>query len=112
GHSPTTNSGCNNGAPLFPKRITQRSRDRGEISFYLIRLLLFRSTTLVETTDETGIELSRHKLFVFGNFTKEREGGRDSRNFILIERAPQTFDRFLTSATPNSELRDHRIVVN
>ena len=46
------------------------------------------------------------------NFAKERERGRDARNFILIKRAPQTIDRFLARAAPNRKLRDHRIVVN
>src|SRR5688572_27216559 len=56
--------------------------------------------------------MSGYKLFVSDDLTKERQRCRNSCDFILIKRAPQTLDRFLTCATPNRELGNHRIVVN
>src|SRR5689334_19307895 len=75
-------------------------------------MILCRRAPLVETRDETGIEMSGHKLLVSNDRTEERQRRRNSYDFILIKRALQTLDRLLTRATPNGELGNHRIVVN
>src|SRR5262249_21895020 len=114
GHFPTTPD-CrrDNRSLLFLTSVTERGRDRCEITFYLTKLFRRCSrASLVETSDEARVELSGHKLLVLGNFSEERQISRDSRNFILIKRAPQTLDCLLTRAAPNRELRNHRIVVN
>src|SRR5690242_2615966 len=78
----------------------------------VLRGNLWLSLTLVEARNKTGIETSQDKLLVSHDLAEERQRRRDARNLVLVERAPQTVDRFRARASPNSELRDHRIVMN
>src|ERR1041385_6018381 len=113
-HFPTTprNRRSYRGLSL-PKRVTERGRDHCEIAFDRTNLFGSRSSaSLIETSDEARVEMSGHELLVLGNFAEEWQVGRDSRNFILVKRAPQTLDRLVARTPPNRNLRDHRIVVN
>src|ERR1051325_9498884 len=116
GHFPTAHSlsGYLRRTPLLSQRIAQPRRDGYQVTFDLTRhLRIFcRRSTLVETSNEPGIEMSRHELFISDNLAEKRQCRRNSQNLILIERALQTFDRLLSRAAPNRELGDHRIVVN
>src|SRR5262249_10532535 len=85
---------------------------RNDRQICVFRGNLWLTATFVKTRNETGIEPRRNELFIPHDLAKERQRRRDAADFVFIQRAPQTIDRFITSASPNSELRDHRVVMN
>src|SRR5437588_5447001 len=82
---------------------------RGWISRFACRL---RRAALVEASDEACVEPCGDKFFIADDGAEERERRLDAADRVLVERAPQTSNRFGARAPPDGELRDQGIVVD
>src|SRR6266581_3765819 len=101
--------------------LSARVRKRGGDDGYVApcRLLVYPLATasgsvppFVEARNESGIEMPGDEFFVAHDLTKERQRRLNATHCVFIQGAPHSIDGLCPRASPNRELRNHRIVVN
>src|SRR5688572_23223720 len=65
-----------------------------------------------EPTDKCRVQLSFKKFLVVHHFAEKRKRSLDACNFVFPKGPSHPVDRFSPIAAVNSELRDHRIVID